>query len=149
MNPDVEEFLYRENLQLASFTKRVLAMLIDDIVVSILILFILIDGFANAKTAEDTILYVQQFLLEMVLVKVIYQTFFIMQFGATPGKMLTKTRVILQDSVENPTIGIALLRAIIRVTNDFIFFLGFIWGFFDPNRQTLHDKASKTLVIDA
>jgi len=50
---------------------------------------------------------------------------------------------------DNPNFAVSLNRAIFRIISEMIFYLGFLWGMFDPARQTWHDKTAKTLVIDA
>jgi uncharacterized RDD family membrane protein YckC len=52
-------------------------------------------------------------------------------------------------TLQNPNIESSINRAIFRIVSESFFYLGFLWGFFDPARQTLHDKTARTLVIDA
>ncbi|HEY7876272.1 MAG TPA: RDD family protein [Actinomycetota bacterium] len=43
----------------------------------------------------------------------------------------------------------ALLRSISRFLSFFLFGLGYWWAFWDPERQTWHDKISRTVVVPA
>ena len=60
-----------------------------------------------------------------------------------------KIRVIELRSVQKPTVISSLNRAVFRVVSELLFFLGFLWGLLNPERQTWHDKTARTLVVDA
>ena len=149
MDETVQERLEREQLELASVKKRAVATLIDEVLLSFLLIVILWDSFQSAQTMEDMIMLTNAFVLEFMAMKVAYQTFFIVQYGATVGKIAMKIQVIELSSMSTPTIVAALNRAIFRVVSEMIFYLGFIWGMMDPARQTWHDKTARTVVIDA
>ncbi len=84
----------------------------------------------------------------VVLLKIIYQTFFVWQYGATPGKMFLKIQIIDRNIFEKPSFISALNRAVVRIFSEMFFYLGFIWAFLNPLKETWHDKLAKTLVID-
>lgn len=107
------------------------------------------DSFANAQTLEALVEVTNSYVLEYIAIKIIYQTFFLMQYGATLGKIAMKIRVIEIATLDNPNILVALNRAIFRIISEMLFYLGFLWALFDPACQGLHDKTAKTLVIDA
>lgn len=75
--------------------------------------------------------------------------FFVMQYGATIGKIMMKIKVIEISTLDNPSWLSALNRGIFRVISEMFLYLGFLWGMMDPARQTWHDKTAKTLVVDA
>ena len=149
MNEEVESIFYREGITLASHKKRAMAFFIDEILLSFLLIIALWDSFASAKTMEDVIYVTNTFVLEYMMMKIIYQAFFVMQYGASIGKIVMKIRVIDINSLDNPNVLISLNRAIFRVISEMIFYLGFLWGMLDPSRQTWHDKTAKTFVINA
>lgn len=149
MNEEIENLLHRENLTLASIQKRSVAFLIDEMLLSFLLIFALWDSFANAQTMQELVNLTNSFVLEYMFMKVVYQAFFVMQYGATLGKLAMKIRVIDIKNIDNPNVLISLNRAIFRVVSEMFFYLGFLWGMMDPNRQTWHDKTAKTLVINA
>jgi uncharacterized RDD family membrane protein YckC len=73
--------------------------------------------------------------------------------GQTPGKILLRIRV--RDATSDAPIGLArgLLRA--GVVNGLMAFLGAVpvivdgmWALFDAQRQTFHDKAARSVVVD-
>ena len=149
MNEDIQNILHREDLSLASIGKRSMAFFIDEMLLSFLLIIALWDSFTNAQTVEQLIDVTNYFVLEYIAMKIIYQSFFLMQYGATIGKLLMKIRVIEIKSLENPNVLVALNRAIFRVISEMLFYLGFLWAIFDPSRQGWHDKTAKTLVVNA
>ena len=149
MNDELEFKLHRENLTLASIKKRSLAFFIDEMLLSFLLIIALWDSFVSAKSMEDIILLTNNFVLEYMAMKIIYQAFFVMHYGATLGKMVTKIRVIEINTLQNPNVLSSLNRAIFRVISEMVFYLGFLWGMLNPSRQAWHDFTAKTLVINA
>jgi uncharacterized RDD family membrane protein YckC len=149
MNEEVENILHREGITLASIKKRSLAFFIDEMLLSFLLIVALWDSFAAAQTMEEMIVITNTFVLEYMAMKIFYQAFFIMHYGASLGKMATKIRVIEIQTVDNPTVLSALNRAIFRVVSEMIFYLGFLWGMVNQTRQTWHDTTAKTLVVNA
>jgi len=149
LNEEIEELLHREELNLASIQKRSMAFFIDEMLLSFLLIFALWDSFISATTVEEMIQVTNNFVLEYMFVKIVYQAFFTMQYGATIGKILMKIRVIEIQTLSNPNVVVSLNRGIFRVISEMMFYLGFIWGMMDPARQAWHDKTAKTLVVDA
>lgn len=149
MNPEIEDLLHREEIRLASIGKRSLAFFIDEMLLSMLLMVAMWDAFANAQTLEALVGITNSFVLEYIALKIIYQSFFIMQYGASLGKIAMKIRVIEIATLDNPNVLVALNRAIFRVVSEMLFYLGFLWALFDPSRQGWHDKTAKTLVVDA
>jgi uncharacterized RDD family membrane protein YckC len=149
VNEEIQDRLHREGMQLASIKKRSMAFFVDEMLLSFLLIMGLGDSFLEAKTLEDMILLTNKFFLEYMAVKIIYQAFFVMQYGATLGKLLLKIRVVEVKTLQKPNVIVSLNRAIVRVISETLFYLGFLWGVLDPSRQTWHDKSAKTLVVDA
>jgi uncharacterized RDD family membrane protein YckC len=149
VNENIENILHREHLTLASIKKRAFAFFIDEMLLSFLLVIAMSDSFSNAKTMEDIILLTNAYVMQYIMMKIVYQTFFVMQYGATLGKLAVKIRVIEIATLANPTLLVSLNRAIFRIISEMLFYLGFLWGVMDPARQTWHDKTAKTLVVDA
>lgn len=149
MNEEIEEILHREGVVLASKLKRALAAIIDEFLLSFLLITALWDSFVNAGSTQEIIILTNSFVLEYMMMKFIYQAFFIMQYGATLGKMAMKIQVIELKSMSNPNVLVSLNRSSVRVLSETFLYLGFLWGMLDPSRQTWHDKTAKTLVVDA
>lgn len=149
MSEEIQNILHREGMTLATIRKRSVAFFIDEMLLSFLLIIALSDSFFEAKTVEEMIILVNTFFLEYMAMKIFYQAFFIMQYGATLGKIVMKIRVIEVKTLQRPNVIVALNRAIVRVVSEMMFYLGFLWGVMDPSRQTWHDKSAKTLVINA
>lgn len=148
MNEEIENILHRENITLADIKKRSMAFFIDEMLLSFLLIVSLWDSFSNATTMEEMINLTNSFVLEYMFMKIAYQAFFVMQYGATIGKIIMRIRVMEIRTLSNPSVVSSLNRAIFRVISEMFFYLGYLWGMLDPSRQTWHDKTAKTLVIN-
>jgi len=146
---DLIDRLNAQNLSLASIDKRIFAFFIDDIVVSFLVFLAFYNSFSSAKDMEEIISVTNSLFLYIVMIKVIYHTFFVWQYGATMGKILFKIVVVDANSFYKLSLFSSFIRAIVRVVSEGLFYLGFFWALINPTRQTWHDLASKSVVIDA
>ena len=149
LNPEIEDLLHREELILASVGKRSVAFFIDEMLLSFILIIAMWDSFVSAQTMEELVNVTNNFVLEYIALKIIYQSFFLMQYGASLGKIAMKIRVIEIATLDNPNVLVALNRAIFRVISEMLFYLGFLWVMLDPSRQGWHDKTAKTLVVNA
>ena len=126
-----------------------MAFFIDEMLLSLILLIALWDNFSQDMNLEETIMLTNTFVLEYMMMKVIYQAFFVMHYGASIGKLAMKIKVIELNTLENPNVLSALNRAIFRVISELVFYLGFLWGMLNPSKQAWHDLTGKTLVVDA
>ncbi|MEA3371899.1 MAG: RDD family protein [Campylobacterota bacterium] len=149
MNEEIQNILHREDMTLAPVKKRAMAFFIDEILLSFLLIIALWDSFTTAETMEEMINLTNTFVLEYMAMKIIYQAFFVMQYGASIGKIVMKIRVVEIKTLDNPNVISALNRAIFRVISEMLFYLGFLWGMLSQTRQTWHDNTAKTLVVNA
>ncbi len=148
MNEEIQRRLDREKLTLATINKRSVAFFLDEMIISILFYIIFANRFANAESMEVLIALINMLFLQVIILKVIYHTFFVWMYGATPGKMLLKIKIVSIEDFEKPNIMNAFIRAVVRIVSEMIFYLGFLWAFFDSVNQAWHDKAAKTVVIN-
>jgi uncharacterized RDD family membrane protein YckC len=148
LNEEVENILHREGITLADTKARAMAFFIDEMLLSFLLVLALWDSFAQAANVEEMIAVTNMFVLEYMAMKIFYQAFFTMKYGASLGKIVMKIRVIEIKTLQYPNVLSALNRAIFRVISEMLFYLGYLWGMFDPARQTWHDKTAKTLVVN-
>lgn len=148
MNEEIENLLNREEMRLASTLKRATAFFIDELLLSLILVIALWDSFANARDMQEMIEVTNLFVLEFLVMKIIYQAFFVMNYGASVGKLVMRIQVIEVGSVQKPNVLVALNRAIFRVVSEIVFYFGFLWALFDPTRQAWHDKTAKTIVVD-
>ena len=157
---------------IASTQKRMGAFVIDEIIISLLffaIFFDQIDSLLAPEIAsllmdkdlliispemmqhisEKTTLFIKENLLVFIAIKIMYHTFLIWNNGMTVGKYIMKIRVVSEENGANLNFVRSLLRAVVRIFSEVIFYIGFILAFFSPKVQTLHDKIAGAIVIDA
>ena len=147
---------------IASLGKRSLSFMIDDFIVLILMMFIFSSQLAQLKESIPDVSDVQayidaindisktfmfQYFPYILLLKVAYQGLLIGYNGMTVGKYLTKTKVV---NLDGSKIGFstAILRAVIRLSSELLFYVGFLVAFFTPKSQTMHGLLSRSIVID-
>ena len=145
---NIQDLIDREELVVSSRKKRFSAMMIDDIILSVLLIIILFNKILIVETTEEIIMLTNHFMTEFIFIKILYQTFFIYQYGATLGKRFMKIKVISLNGANGHTIIMSFSRAVFRIVSELLFYLGFLWGLLDSYNQTWHDKLAKTLVID-
>lgn len=125
-----------EAYQLASFSDRFIALLIDFLIVGVISTFIaMLTGRSEAGVAT------------FFITQVAYQWYFLVQSkGQTPGKALKHLSVVKTDGTAITSADV-LVRVVGYQLNN-IFMLGWIWALFDENRQGWHDKLTNTLVVN-
>ncbi len=148
MTEEILENLKRERLALATINRRSLAFFIDEMIISILFYIIYADSFAKAGSLETIIELTNMLFFQVVLLKIIYHTFFVWMYGATVGKIFLKIKVVSVDEFDNPNLMSAFIRSVVRIVSEFLFYLGFLWAFFDKAKQAWHDQAAKTVVVN-
>lgn len=79
-------------------------------------------------------------------VGVIYNTFFIGKYGATPGKMACKIQVITANG-EKVSYLRALGRYFAEIVSGLICYIGYIIAIFDNQKRSLHDHICNTRVV--
>jgi len=139
-----------DNLELASMPSRLMAFVIDDLLISLVFVVL----FWEQITASDAqlinmLIIISENVIQVLLLKVVYQGFFVWYFGATIGKIIAKIRVIDYNSYGRISLSSSLIRSLTRILSEYIVYIGFILAFFNDGKQTLHDKISRTLVVNA
>ena len=137
-------------LELASNSSRVKAFIIDDLLITFVMLLLLWEPIMQVKDDYLAIAMIMNgAYLQIITIKIIYQSFFIWYYGATVGKMVAKVKVIDFDHFGKVNLINSALRSAARIVSESIFYLGFIFAYYTQSRQTFHDKFGKTLVVDA
>lgn len=150
MDPqEIERLIHREELRLASIPKRATAFFLDEFLLSLLLVISLWDAFSKVENTLELIALSQQFTLEYIILKIVYQTFFVYMYGATLGKMMMRIRIVELPDLEKPSLAASLNRALIRIVSEMLFYLGFVWAVMDPLKRAWHDLTAKTLVIES
>lgn len=141
---------------LAGVGSRFLALLVDAVILGIP--SGIIGGIVGAMAAgsEDGSVPAIGILLYLVLivVAILYEPLMTSRKGAgngqTIGKQVAKVRIVDQATGGQIGTGQAWIRFLIRsFISGLIFYLGYLWALWDPQKQTWHDKIAKTLVVRA
>ena len=135
-------------IEYTSIGRRMVSFIIDDLLVSFLFIAIFFDQVTSLVTQEAMMLFVTQYSWVLILIKVLYHTFFIAYSGATVGKSITKIVAIDEASGEKLSWTMAALRAIVRVIGESLFYITFLFAFLNPKRQTIHDKLTNCVVVN-
>lgn len=138
------------------FWIRFAAKIIDNLIVgvtSFAITFVLGvgTGLMSASSRHDgmerTVLIAQLLgnAIQIALM-VAYGTFFVGKFGATPGKMACRLKVVRSDGTPL-TYGRAFGRVFATGVSYMTLYIGFILAAFDDEKRALHDRMCDTRVI--
>lgn len=139
---------------LASLGRRLLARIIDALLVGIpvtLVLWALTGGWDMGDGGS----YVQQSIV--LLVYFVYDALMLSARGQTVGKMAMRVRVGMLDNGAVPQGSPAWTRAAVYSLPQLVPCVGFLFWLLNvlfctwdrPYRQCLHDKAAKTVVVSA
>jgi len=67
--------------------------------------------------------------------------------GQTPGMRLLNIRAVDAMTGGRVDYGRAFIRYLVGIVSQLPCYLGYFWMLWDPEKQTWHDKASKTYVV--
>jgi uncharacterized RDD family membrane protein YckC len=145
------------SLPIASNGKRITAFVIDDLVINFFLMIIfssqltaLMSGITEVN--EEAVMMINQFIMEnlpiVLAVKVLYHTVLIWQSGMTLGKYIVRIKAVDMYSGQRLSFVQAFWRASVRLVSEMLFYIGFMFAFFSPLHQTLHDKLSNSVVIN-
>ncbi|GIG69205.1 RDD family protein [Phytomonospora endophytica] len=144
-----------ETPSLADPGQRFLARLIDNAIGIGLFLAFLVPGFLLAENTERgsvarTVMVAGSALIA-VLSPLLYEIVLTAVWGATFGKKAMKLRVVRVSDARIPGWTASTFRALVSGVFGLVPCVGYLdpmWCLWDkPNRQTLHDKAVRTIVI--
>ncbi len=141
------------DMDYAGFWIRFGAKIIDTLIVYgiQMIIFLPIIFFAMpsmTKSGDQPFEMTSFFILQIVqfIVPITYTTWFVGKFGATPGKMACKIKIVMSDGNQ-----VSYLRAFGRFFAEIISGLtlavGYIIAAFDGQKRTLHDHICNTRVV--
>jgi uncharacterized RDD family membrane protein YckC len=148
-----ERGLARGSYAYAGFWVRFVAKLIDSMIMYIVILpvtFLVLGMGAFDPRPEDFgagFLAAQIGLMIFNIVFVAaYETWFLANYSATPGKMALGKKVIVADG-SRLTYGRALARHLSTYISSFTLGIGYIMAAFDDEKRALHDRICDTRVV--
>jgi uncharacterized RDD family membrane protein YckC len=132
-------------LDYAGFWVRFGAKLVDGIILWI-VNFTLGLAMASAMGKSNPMLAAMMNLTIGTLMGITYVTFFVGKFGATPGKMLAKLRIVNPDGTP-VSYGKAFGRYFGELVSSFTLCIGYLMVAWDDQKRALHDRICNTRVI--
>lgn len=146
---DILETLDREGLRLAPDTKRILAFVIDDIIISLIVFLALSPQIAELNNDIEKIKdLISSFFMYIVTLKIVYHSIFTAIYGASIGKIIFKIKIVKVDTLDKPNALDSIIRSTFRVLSEFLFYIPLLIAFGDPFRRAVHDLLVKSIVID-
>jgi uncharacterized RDD family membrane protein YckC len=137
---------------LASEGDRIVAVIVDTIIVGIvsLVIFIplaLLVGFFTF--GSFAFLFFGPAFLVTWLLWLLYFTYFESTSGATLGKQIMRIRVVDETTMQHLDFGRSLVRNILRIIDwlPFFYLIGFILIVANEKKQRLGDMAARSLVV--
>lgn len=137
-----------ENIKLAPFSKRLIAYIIDTVVIALIVFFILYGQFDESSSELEILAVVNNFTIGLLLLQFCYHSLFCALYGASLGKIALKIMIIDAATLDRPNILKSMLRALVRQASDSSFCLGFAWALSNKALKTWQDYAANTVVID-
>jgi uncharacterized RDD family membrane protein YckC len=132
----------------AGFWRRLVAMVLDGVLVSILTLppLLYIYGWEYFHEDSPLISGPADFLISWVFPAFLAILFWVL-WQATPGKMAVSARIVRADTLGKASVTQLMIRYLGYFLSIIPLGLGFIWAAFDSRKQGWHDKLAKTVVI--
>jgi uncharacterized RDD family membrane protein YckC len=138
---------------LAPLGRRAIGLFIDQIVAAVpMILLFLALGYQFDEMVAGTPGF--WFNIGFVAIGLLHETIGVFRFGRTVGKLSTGTRVVHAVSLGAVSLSSAFIRSLVPAAFGVVPGIGmilgmgvYLWAFFDPRRQGIHDKAAGTLVV--
>lgn len=137
------------DVEYAGFWIRFAAKFIDGVLMGIVSFIIMFFTMGMASMADPEEVPVAGFVLYYVLafgVNIAYYVWFHGKFGATPGKMACRIKVITADG-EPISYGRSFGRFFGDLLSAMILYIGYIMVAFDGQKRALHDHICNTRVI--
>jgi uncharacterized RDD family membrane protein YckC/ribosomal protein S27AE len=132
----------------AGFWMRLTAWILDRFIIfGLYLVLAIIFGLMAEITGYNAELSDSEMRSVAVIVDLLYFTFFIGKYGATPAMMAGEMRAIRGDG-EKVGYSLALVRFFASLLNLFTFGIGFIMIAFDEEKRGLHDRICNTRVIN-
>lgn len=135
-------------LEYAGFWIRFLAHIIDQVLLTIAGVIIgFIFGLAFQSSSTDAAAILQGLLMLIsVAIGMGYEVFFVVRFGATPGKMALRLKVVTAEG--GPiSVGRAFGRYFAKILSACTLLIGYIIAAFDDEKRALHDRICNTRVV--
>ena len=137
-------------LNYAGFWIRFGAIAIDAFILWIATFLLFIPLGILMPTSEDNpfvfLSFMPLFIIGQYAIPAVYNIWFVGKYGATPGKMACKLKVVVEDGSQVTYLR-ALGRHFAKWISSIILAIGFIMAAFDDQKRTLHDRICETRVV--
>jgi uncharacterized RDD family membrane protein YckC len=138
------------DLDYVGFWWRALAKIVDGIILQIINGIITYAGFMmagmGARGSEPNFAVIGLTYAINLIVQLFYYTFFVGAYGATPGKMACKIRIVNADG-SKVSYQKAMGRCLAEILSFVTCFIGYLMAAFDDEKRALHDRICDTRVI--
>jgi uncharacterized RDD family membrane protein YckC len=141
-------------LQLAPLWKRAAGLFVDQLLAAIIPVVVLVAMGKNAHDIWNNTNLVFWLNAAMVSIGLVHETVGVWRWGRTVGKLVMGTRVVHVLDGGPVALSSAFIRSLLPAALSVIPGIGamlslgvYLWAFFDPRRQGIHDKAAGTLVV--
>ncbi len=134
-------------LQYVGFWLRVLATLIDTVLIVLLTMPLLLLVYGPAYLDSTALLEGPLDLLISYVLPAIVVVVFWAYRSATPGKMLIGAKIVDADTGGRPTPKQLIGRYLAYYLSSLPLGLGFFWVAWDRRKQGWHDKLARTVVV--
>jgi len=142
------------SMRYAGFWIRFCAKFVDGLILAavcfipMMVVMAMIGGFANQGDKPSAMATVVPILFQLgyYVVFAAYSIFFVGKYGATPGKMACKLKVV-DASGASIGYGRATGRFFAEILSGLICYIGYLMVIFDPEKRALHDRICNTRVI--
>jgi uncharacterized RDD family membrane protein YckC len=136
-----------EQLEYVGFWPRVLATVIDTVLVMVITIPLLAAVYGTDQLASGiTFTGPSYYLISYVLPAVAIIAFWSARH-ATPGKMLIGAKIVDARTGGPPSLRQHIVRYLGYFLSTFFLCLGFLWVAFDSRKQGWHDKLAGTVVV--
>jgi uncharacterized RDD family membrane protein YckC len=138
-------------LEYASFGLRFGAKLLDGIILWIAQMIVgfvggMLMSVGGADQGTSMILFQVVLIVFSLVINFSYNIFFIGKFGATPGKMACKIKVVQPDG-SPVSYGRVTGRTLGEIVSGIICYIGYLMMIWDEEKRTLHDRMVNTRVV--
>jgi len=136
-----------EIIEYAGFWLRALASVLDT--VWMLLLVLILGWFIYGESylsLEMAIKGKADIFLQCGLPAMLVIAFWVLK-AATPGKMLIRTKILDEKTMQPASLGKSVIRYIGYYVSVLPLFLGFFWAAWDKKKQCWHDKMAGTVVV--
>ncbi len=137
------------SINYASYLQRLMASITDSLILGLLPLLstaILFSAINEVDFLYRLVLICALAIIPYFVFRVIYYSWFISEFGATPGKQIWGV-VVTDENDQTLSFGMAFFReSVLKLVSGFSLGLGYLWMIGNAQKQTWHDMLAGTLV---